>query len=145
MNSGITWVVAWCESLGILNHLPSWGYALLALACTYCFVVVPCGAILSYLDRKLSADLQARVGPNQAGPIGMLQPVADFFKLLQKETPEGFHWTERVWFSVYTMALYSTLAVLPLGSLALLVDTEIVLFYLFGPSWCLLWERCSWD
>ena len=135
MNSGITWIVAWCNSAGFLNNMPEWIYVLLSLVCTYCFVVVPCGAVLSYLDRKLSADLQARVGPNQAGPLGLLQPLADIFKLLQKRTPVHPHWTENLWFGVYTMALYSTLAVMPLGSLALLVDTEMSAFL---PFWSVL-------
>ena len=135
MNSGISWIVAWCNEINFLRGLPEWVYALLSLICIYCFVVVPCAAILSYLDRKLSADLQARVGPNQAGPIGILQPLADIFKLLQKETPSAFRWDEGIWFSVYTMALYSTLAVMPLGSLALMVDTEMSAFL---PFWSVL-------
>ena len=135
MNSGITWLVSWCSSAGLPSDLPEWGYAFIYLVCTYCFVIVPCGAILSYLDRKLSADLQARVGPNQAGPVGILQPIADIFKLLQKETPRSSHWSESFWFGVHTMALYSTLAVMPLGSLSLLVDTEMSAFL---PFWSAL-------
>lgn len=135
MNSGLTWIIAWCSSFSFLRDLPEWAYALLSLVCIYCWVVVPCSAVLSYLDRKLSADLQARVGPNQAGPAGMLQPIADILKLLQKETPERSDWAESFWFSVHTMALYSTLAVMPLGSLALLVDTEMSAFL---PFWSAL-------
>jgi NADH-quinone oxidoreductase subunit H len=83
-------------------------------------------------DRKLSADLQARVGPNRAGPAGMLQPLADLIKLLQKESHKQWTWRENFWLSVHTMALYSTLAVIPLGSAALLVDTEMSAFL---PFW----------
>ncbi len=75
---------------------------------------------MSFLERKLGADLQARVGPNRTGSVGMLQPLADLLKLLQKESRERRTFGERIWFGVHTMALYSTVAVLPLGSLVLL-------------------------
>jgi NADH-quinone oxidoreductase subunit H len=38
-----------------------------------------------WVDRKLYARLQNRVGPHLAGPFGLLQPIADFIKLLSKE------------------------------------------------------------
>jgi NADH-quinone oxidoreductase subunit H len=87
------------------------------------------------MDRKLSADLQARVGPNRAGSGGFLQPVADLLKLLQKESRQQWNWGENVWLCIHTMALYSTLAVIPLGSVTLLVDTEMSAFL---PFWSAL-------
>ena len=42
-------------------------------------------AYLTYFERKSLARLQVRVGPNRAGPKGLLQPVADGIKLLFKE------------------------------------------------------------
>ncbi|HYB84162.1 MAG TPA: complex I subunit 1 family protein [archaeon] len=41
--------------------------------------------LFDWLDRKTSARMQQRVGPLVAGPSGILQPVADFFKLTSKE------------------------------------------------------------
>ncbi|MEM3684204.1 MAG: complex I subunit 1 family protein [Conexivisphaerales archaeon] len=38
-----------------------------------------------WLERKTAARMQGRVGPMVAGPFGLLQPVADFFKLASKE------------------------------------------------------------
>jgi NADH-quinone oxidoreductase subunit H len=130
-----SWVVAWSRALGLPHDIPQWVYALIALICIYCLVVIPSGAILSYLDRKLTADLQARVGPNRTGPVGTLQPVADLFKLLQKESQVRWTWSENLWMGVHSMALYSTLAVMPLGSMALLVDTDMSAFI---PFWSAL-------
>ena len=38
-----------------------------------------------YLERKVSALIQQRVGPSRVGPFGLLQPLADVIKLLLKE------------------------------------------------------------
>lgn len=42
-------------------------------------------AYLTYFERKVLARMQARIGPNRTGPMGLLQPAADGIKLLLKE------------------------------------------------------------
>jgi NADH-quinone oxidoreductase subunit H len=48
-------------------------------------VLLLVAAYLVYAERKLLARLQVRLGPNRAGPFGLLQPLADAVKLLAKE------------------------------------------------------------
>ena len=43
-------------------------------------------AYLTLAERKVMARMQLRYGPNRAGPKGLLQPIADLLKLLNKES-----------------------------------------------------------
>lgn len=48
------------------------------------FLLVSFG-YLTYFERKIMGRMQARLGPNRVGPLGLLQPLADGLKLLLKE------------------------------------------------------------
>src|ERR1700752_1613305 len=39
----------------------------------------------TYLERKVAAFIQDRLGPDRAGPFGLLQPLADGVKMFMKE------------------------------------------------------------
>ncbi len=48
-------------------------------------VVILAVAFSTYFERKVIGSMQARVGPNRVGPLGLGQPFADVLKLLIKE------------------------------------------------------------
>ena len=49
------------------------------------FLVLNLAAVLTMAERKVSAYIHLRYGPNRVGPRGLLQPMADVFKLFTKE------------------------------------------------------------
>src|SRR5437867_4780039 len=49
------------------------------------FMLLNSAAIMVYVERKVCAFLQQRVGPTLTGPAGLLQPLADIVKLIFKE------------------------------------------------------------
>ncbi|HEY6560455.1 MAG TPA: NADH-quinone oxidoreductase subunit NuoH [Polyangiaceae bacterium] len=60
--------------------VPAALYALLALT-----LILTAVAWAIWLERKLAGRMQSRLGPTMVGPHGLLQPMADLLKLLQKE------------------------------------------------------------
>ena len=75
-------------------------------------------AFLVYFERKVMAHMQARLGPNRAGPFGSLQSFADLLKMILKEdtTPSG---ADKVVFFlapvVATFTSLASLAIIPFG------------------------------
>ena len=48
-------------------------------------ITLTVAAYSTYGERKVAALLQDRIGPNRAGPLGLLQPLADGVKMMMKE------------------------------------------------------------
>src|SRR5437762_9228650 len=95
-------------------------------------------AYATYLERKISAFMQARLGPMRVGPWGLLQPIADGLKLLTKEDfiPEkADRWV--FFFAPYiaVAAAFIVFSVIPFGpDWAVITDINIGLLLLLAVS-----------
>ena len=69
---------------GILIFLQTWWVELVCGVVIVAVVPLIAGYVV-LMERKLMADMQARLGPMRVGPHGLLQPIADALKLLIKE------------------------------------------------------------
>src|SRR5260370_28365155 len=49
------------------------------------FALLTMFAYLTLIERRVVAKIQGRLGPNRAGPFGLLQPLADAVKMACKE------------------------------------------------------------
>lgn len=87
-------------------------------------------AYLTYYERKLVARFQVRYGPNRAGPLGLLQPVADAIKAIFKEEIIPSRVDKVVYVLAPALSLIPALiafAVVPLGPSIRLFGREIAL------------------
>ncbi len=82
------------------------------------FVLLTTLAYLQWIERKVIAHVQLRVGPYRVGPHGLLQPLADVVKLITKEGVIPSHVNKLFYlmapFVAVTLALIS-IAVIPFG------------------------------
>src|SRR5881398_3147373 len=103
-------------------------------------VVITTGwiAYATYLERKISAFMQARLGPMRVGPWVLFQPIADGIKLLTKEDfiPEkADRWI--FFFAPYiaVAAAFIVFSVMPFGpDWAVITDLNIGLLFVIGVS-----------
>lgn len=95
------------------------------------------GGLGTYAERKISADLQARIGPNRVGPFGILQFLADGVKMILKEdivTTNADRFTFNLAPFLCLVGVFATLAVVPYSSGFMLADLNVGIFYLVGMA-----------
>ncbi|MBZ5514946.1 MAG: NADH-quinone oxidoreductase subunit NuoH [Acidobacteriia bacterium] len=94
-------------------------------------------AYLVYMERKVLAFMQARLGPMRVGPWGLLQPVADGIKLLLKEDiiPEGAdRWVFLIAPAISVAAAFTCFAVVPFAGNFFVTDVNIGLLFILAVS-----------
>ena len=90
INAIANWLSGWLTALGLPASLVTVILMVLGVVVLASFVLIV-DILLVWVERKVVARFQDRLGPNRLGPFGLIQPVADIIKLLIKEdiTPVG--------------------------------------------------------
>jgi NADH-quinone oxidoreductase subunit H len=93
-----------------------------------------------WVERKVAAAIQDRVGPNRAGPFGLLQPAADAVKAFLKEDFTPGH-VRKIYFwlapAIVMIPPLLTVAIIPFGSnlgsqKMVIADLNVGILYTFG-------------
>ena len=92
---------------------------------------------MNWLERKILAHMQVRLGPMRVGPHGLLQPIADAIKLLLKEDimpaeADGFvFWMAPIF---VVLAAFTVFIVVPFGPTHAVTDMNIGVLFMLGVS-----------
>jgi NADH-quinone oxidoreductase subunit H len=92
---------------------------------------------MNWLERKILAHMQVRLGPMRVGPHGLLQPIADAIKLLLKEDimpaeADGLvFWMAPL---IVVFAAFTVFIVVPFGPTHAVTDMNIGILFMLGVS-----------
>lgn len=87
---------------------------------------------LVYMERKVSAFIQCRIGPNRVGPMGLFQTIADTVKLISKEIIIPKHTNKKLFLLAPVMIFMPPMAVFavtPFGKGMVALDLNIGVYY----------------
>jgi NADH-quinone oxidoreductase subunit H len=132
----INFIAAWLR--GVLS---GWGLGEIWVSLIMAFLgallvasfVLLIDIVLVWVERKVVARLQDRLGPNRLGPFGLIQPIADVIKLLIKEdiTPAG---ADKVLYNLAPILALATVlllwAVIPFGPRIFGTDLNVGILYI---------------
>lgn len=135
MGDPVTAIAQWLESLflgwGISPALVAVIQAVIGVIVIATFVLLV-DILLVWVERKVVARFQDRLGPNRLGPFGLIQPIADVIKLLIKEdiTPIG---ADRIVYNLSPIIALATVlllwAVVPLAPTIVGTDLDVGILY----------------
>ena len=92
---------------------------------------------MNWLERKILAHMQVRLGPMRVGPHGLLQPIADAIKLLLKEDIIPAEADAIVfWIApfIVVLAAFTVFVVVPFGPTHAITDMNIGILFMLGVS-----------
>ena len=110
---------------------------LLAAFAVLSFFVAPLAGVTSWLERRVWARMQSRVGPNRVGPQGILQWLADGIKNLLKEDiipTDADKWRFSLAPYVVFVGFLATFVVIPFGAHLIVADLNIGILYILAVT-----------
>jgi NADH-quinone oxidoreductase subunit H len=99
--------------------------------------VAPVAGLLSFIERRIAARIQDRIGPNRVGPQGILQFLADGIKSLLKEDliPKD---ADKPLFILAPylvfLGMFTTFVSLPFAGKLIIADLNVGILYIFATS-----------
>lgn len=128
------------QSVAVARGIPELAARLLVMAIQVGAIVVSVSLVpmvLVYAERKVSAFMQARLGPMEVGPWGIFQTLADGVKLLFKEDiiPNGADRWVHIFAPIIACApVFMCFAPIPFGKGLLLADLDTSVLFIFAVS-----------
>lgn len=120
------------ESLtwGLFGTFLFWGIVMLVIVLGFVTYAI-------YFERKVIGWMQFRIGPNRTGPLGLLQSVADVFKLLIKEDTipsKAERWLFILAPAIAFVPSFAVLATIPYTSKLYFADLNVGILYYVALS-----------
>ncbi len=139
-NNPIAFIANWLS--GILNgwHVPG-GLITIILYVVGITILIVFAMVLDiglvWVERKVVARFQDRLGPNRIGPFGLIQPVADIIKMVIKEDITPANASKIIYNIAPVLAASSVIilwAILPLASTVYGVNLNVGLLYIIAAG-----------
>ncbi len=133
MNAGIDLQGTFIESLQDLGLTPGLAKLLwMPLPMGLMLIGSTIGVLIAvWLERKISAAVQQRIGPEYAGPLGVLQPVADGIKLVFKEDvipAKSDPWLFTIGPALVVIPVFVSYLIVPFGEKISVTDVNVGIF-----------------
>jgi len=113
------------------------GVILLVAAAIIMLFMAPVAGIITWVERRVSARMQSRIGPNRAGPQGFLVWMADGIKSIMKEDiipTESDHPLFRLAPYLVFMGVSATFCVMPFGQHLIDADLDIGILFVIAVT-----------
>lgn len=121
---------------GVLGlHVPMYIYSVLSAVIVILLFAMPVGGLCTYIERKIAADFQERIGPNRVGPLGLFQFFADGIKMFLKEDTAPKNADMAIYNMAPSLVMAGSLgafALIPFSKYVIGANLDIGIFYVLA-------------